>query len=209
MQMRYPFKTVPLPYSYDALEPYIDTQTMQIHHDKHYQTYVDNLNKALINYPEYHKMTLVSLLGNLSNLPYDIRTQVRNNGGGTFNHLLYFNLLKKDTKPIGKLSEQIIRQYGTFDNFRNEFKKAGLERFGSGWVWLANDDDGKLFIISTPNQDTVIQMSLNPILAMDVWEHAYYLKHQNRRTDYIDNWFKVINWNEAENNYMNSSISYE
>lgn len=206
---KYPYKVLPLPYDYDALEPYIDSETMRLHHNEHYQTYVDNLNKALENQPQLHYLTLNDLLANLSQVPPFIRTQVRNNGGGVFNHELFFKTLGKNTNPNGELAKMIISQYGSIDRFKELIKKAALERFGSGWAWLGNDEQGKLYIVSTPNQDTTLPMSINPIIPLDVWEHAYYLKYKNKKSDYIDNWFNIINWDQAENNYQNNIIDKE
>lgn len=206
---RYPFKVMPLPYAYDALEPYIDEKTMRLHHDAHYKAYVDNLNEAIANHPELHYLTLTDLLANLSNVPSYIRNKVRNHGGGAFNHELFFASLAKDTTPHGNLLSAIEKQFGSIDNFKEQVKKAGLERFGSGWVWLGNDNDGNLYIVTTPNQDTTLPMNINPIIPLDVWEHAYYLKYNNRRGDYIDNWFNVINWDRAEENYMNNIADKE
>lgn len=208
MKETYPFKLKPLPYDYDALEPYIDRETMHFHHDKHHQTYVDNLNKTLENYPELHKKTLVELLQNLEVLPEEIQTAVRNNGGGVLNHNLYFDgMTPASTKaPEGKLAEAINQAFGSFENFKETFKKAALGRFGSGWVWLVSDENGNLKIISTPNQDVPMNLKVNPILEIDVWEHAYYLKYQNRRAEYIDNWFNVIDWKKAEEIYKHPII---
>lgn len=208
MKETYPFKLKPLPYDYDALEPYIDRETMHFHHDKHHQTYVDNLNKTLENYPELHKKTLVELLQNLEVLPEEIQTTVRNNGGGVLNHNLYFDgMTPASTKaPEGKLAEAINQAFGSFENFKETFKKAALGRFGSGWVWLVSDENGNLKIISTPNQDVPMNLKVNPILEIDVWEHAYYLKYQNRRAEYIDNWFNVIDWKKAEEIYKHPII---
>lgn len=208
MKETYPFKLKPLPYDYDALEPYIDRETMHFHHDKHHQTYVDNLNKTLENYPELHKKTLVELLQNLEVLPEEIQTAVRNNGGGVLNHNLFFDgMTPASTKaPEGKLAEAINQAFGSFENFKETFKKAALGRFGSGWVWLVSDENGNLKIISTPNQDVPMNLKVNPILEIDVWEHAYYLKYQNRRAEYIDNWFNVIDWKKAEEIYKHPII---
>jgi len=200
----YPFKAKPLPYSYYGLEPYIDRETMFFHHDKHYQSYVDNLNKALENYPQYHNMTLPELLKNLSNLPNEIRTKVRNNGGGAYNHGLFFDVMtpKSTKEPHGNLATAINKKYSSYSNFKEKFKKAALDRFGSGWAWLVKDKNGELMIVSTPNQDVPLDLEVSPVLMLDVWEHAYYLKYQNLRGDYIDNWFNVVDWEKAEENYM-------
>lgn len=203
MKETYPFKLKSLPYAYDALEPFIDKETMHLHHDKHHQAYVNNLNKALENYPELHNKTLIELLQNLNELPEEIQTAVRNNGGGVLNHNLFFDGMTPDStkKPVGRLAEAIDRTFGSFDNFKETIKKAALGRFGSGWAWLVSDENDNLKIVSTPNQDVPFNLKVNPILEIDVWEHAYYLKYQNRRAEYIDNWFNVIDWNKAEDIY--------
>lgn len=197
------FTVVPLPYAYDALEPYIDKETMTIHHDKHYKTYVDNLNKAISKYPELQSKSLSELLLNIDSLPEDIQVSVRNNGGGTFNHEFFWNIMTPNStkKPSKTLAEAINRDFGSFDNFKEEFKKASLSRFGSGWCWLLSDENGKLTIESTANQDTPLPLNLKPIIALDVWEHAYYLKYQNKRDEYIDNFWNVVNWELAEDLY--------
>lgn len=198
----YPFELEALPYAYDALEPYLDELTLHIHHDKHVQAYVDNLNKALEGSKEHQSWTLNELLSKLNELPANIQTAVRNNGGGVFNHNLYFAGMKKGGSELsGDLKAAIDKKFGSFGEFKNNFKTAGLGRFGSGWVWLAVDENKELVLVTTPNQDTILQDNLTPILAMDVWEHAYYLKYQNRRADYIDNWFYVVDWELADKLY--------
>jgi superoxide dismutase, Fe-Mn family len=198
-----PFKLPDLPYSYDALEPYIDAQTMRIHHQKHHAGYVEKLNEAVNKYPELRSKSLVELLTNLDKLPADIRTAVRNNGGGHYNHSFFWLIMGNNNgrKPQGKLMEDIVKTFGSFENFQKAFKQEALDRFGSGWAWLIKDTDNKLKIISTPNQDSPIMAGITPILGLDVWEHAYYLKYQNRRGDYIDNWWNVVNWKEVEKMY--------
>lgn len=200
---RYPFQLPQLPYSYDALEPYIDTETMTIHHQKHHKAYVDNLNKALSEYPDLQGKTLEELLMNLNTLPRDIREQVRNNGGGHYNHSFFWTIMGKGKggEPKGKLKDDIIKSFGSFDNFKKEFKDAATKRFGSGWAWLVKGKDGKLSITSTANQDSTIMVGITPILGIDVWEHAYYLKYKNERGSYIDAWWNVVNWDEIEKNY--------
>lgn len=197
------FKLEPLPYSYDALEPFIDKETMKIHHDKHHQTYVDNLNKALSTNPEYYSKDLTWILTNLDSVPKEIRQNVINNAGGVYNHNFFWTVLapKSGGTPTGELSKAINRDFGSFDNFKAEFKKAALGQFGSGWAWLVSDKDGKLSIISTSNQDSPISKGLKPLLTIDVWEHAYYLKYQNKRADYIDNMWNIINWPQVEKYY--------
>ncbi|MBN1121502.1 MAG: superoxide dismutase [Anaerolineae bacterium] len=193
----------PLPYPYDALEPYIDERTMQIHHDKHHQAYVNNLNAALDKHPELFKKDLLDLLKDLGAIPEDIRTAVRNNGGGHANHTLFWLVMSNDGggSPEGPLAEAIDADFGSFDAFKAEFGKAAATRFGSGWAWLVVDSSGKLSVTSTANQDTPVSEGLTPILALDVWEHAYYLKYQNMRGDYISAWWNVVNWREVADRF--------
>ncbi|MFA7434759.1 MAG: superoxide dismutase [Bacilli bacterium] len=199
MNKTYPFSLEKLPYEYDALEPYIDKETMHFHHDKHHQAYVNNLNAALENHPELHNKTLEDLLRNLNTLPNDIQTKVRNNGGGVFNHNLFFDLLTPNSpkKPVGKLAEAIDAKFGSFEKFKETFKKAAMDRFGSGWAWLVADKNNELMIVSTPNQDVPLQLEVKPLLLIDVWEHAYYLNYQNRRADYVENFFNIIDWEKV------------
>ena len=201
--MSYPFQLKSLPYECDALEPFIDAETMYLHHDKHLRTYVDNLNKALEPHPEFHNWTLEQLLMNLELLPNDIRTMVQNNGGGVYNHNLFFEILKRDTQLLqtGPLFKAIIDAFGGISQMEAALKKAALSVFGSGWAWLVADDYGKLSILTTANQDIIDLHDFIPIINLDIWEHAYYLKNQNRRAEYIDKFFQVINWEEAERNY--------
>ena len=187
-----------LPYAFDALEPHIDTQTMQIHHGKHHQAYVTNLNAALDKHAALHDKSLEELLGNLTGVPDDIRTAVRNNGGGHWNHSLFWNLMGPNAggEPTGALGDAINAAFGDFATFKTQFQAAGVGRFGSGWAWLVKDG-GKLAITSSPNQDNPIMDGKKPgdiLLGLDVWEHAYYLKYQNRRPDYIGAWWNVVNW---------------
>ncbi|WP_243122298.1 superoxide dismutase [Clostridium thermarum] len=198
-----PFKLPDLPYSYDALEPYIDTQTMKLHHDGHHAAYVAKLNEAVNKYPELKTKTVEELLMNLDKLPQDIREAVRNNGGGHYNHSLFWNFMGKNKAkaPTGKLRSDIDKTFGSFEDFKKAFKEAALNRFGSGWAWLIKDKDGALKIVSTPNQDSPIMEGITPILGLDVWEHAYYLKYQNKRGDYIDAWWNVVNWDDISKNY--------
>lgn len=205
MNETYPFKLMTLPYSYDAMEPYIDKETMMLHHDKHLKNYVDKLNATLAPYPKYYDWTLEKLLQSLIFLPKEIRESVRNNGGGVFNHNLYFGGLKNvgsKNMPIGSLASKINEQYINFSNFYNIFKKKALEVFGSGYAWLVLDRNNNLDIIGTPNQDTVLDLNLCPIILIDVWEHAYYLKYHNRREEYIDNYRNIINWDKAEERFI-------
>ena len=198
------FKLMPLPYSYDALEPYIDKETMIIHHTKHHQTYVDNLNKLIAKNPELSSKSLEELLTNLDTLPKSDKQGIINNAGGVYNHNFFWTIMapNQDGKPVGELATAIDNTFGSFDNFKAKFKESATSRFGSGWAWLVSDKDGKLSIISTANQDAPISLGLTPIIGIDVWEHAYYLKYKNKRADYIDNWWNVVNWNQANKNYI-------
>jgi superoxide dismutase, Fe-Mn family len=193
-----PHTLPPLPYDFAALEPHIDTQTMQLHHGKHHQTYVTNLNAALDKHPELHTKTLDDLLNNLSSAPEDIRTTVRNNGGGHWNHSLFWKWMAPGAggAPTGAVADAINSSFGSFDKFKEQLQAAGLARFGSGWAWLL-DAGGKLEITSTPNQDNPLMDGKKAILGVDVWEHAYYLKYQNRRGDYLTAWWNVVNWAEV------------
>jgi Fe-Mn family superoxide dismutase len=189
-----PYEVPPLPYDYDALEPHIDEATMRVHHDKHHQAYVTNVNNALEG-TELAGSPIEEVLKNLDNVPEDKRTAVRNNGGGHYNHSLFWEWLSPDGggEPDGALREAIDSAFGSFDDFKAKFKAAGVGRFGSGWAWLVREDSG-LAVVSTPNQDNPISEGKTPLLGVDVWEHAYYLKYQNRRPDYIDAWWNVVNW---------------
>lgn len=191
----YPFRLPELPYACHALEPFIDQRTMYFHHDKHLKTYIDNLNKALEAYLEYQTWTLEELLTRLPELPEELRTPVRNNGGGVYNHEMYFHLMAPAGQPF---STEVAEAFGGEDNWKRQMKAAALGQFGSGFAWLVRDTTGALKIIALPNQDNPLTIGLQPILPLDVWEHAYYLKHQNLRSDYIDDWFHVINWNAVE-----------
>lgn len=205
MNRHYKFINTPLPYAYDAMEPCIDEKTMQLHHDRHLQTYIDNLNHILCQYPAFQTWTLEQLIVNVPSLPKDIRTAVKNNAGGVFNHQLYFSGLINPApgRPSGPLGEAVEKEFGSFLSFQSRFKEAALSVFGSGYAWLVVDAAGKLCIITTQNQDTPLPLGMEPLLNIDVWEHAYYLKHYNRRADYIDDWFHVVNWNHAGQNYRN------
>ena len=202
----YPFKLAPLGYPYDALEPYIDALTMQIHHDKHNGAYVENLNKAIAQAPEpIQKMSLEELLLNLDKIPDDIRTAVRNNAGGQYNHSFFWKLLKKNEggKPSGELATAIDTTFGSYSGFQEKLSEAASKVFGSGWAWLVTDGK-KLEITTTPNQDCPISKPNEkeiPIVGIDVWEHAYYLKYQNRRPEYIKAFWNVINWDYAAERY--------
>lgn len=199
-----PFKVKELSYCYDALEPYIDKETMIIHHNKHYKNYVNKLNIAIKNYPSLYNYSLTDLLTNLDSIPESVSQTIKNNGGGVYNHEFFFAIMtNKKTSPSGELKKSINKDFGSFDNFKEEFKKNALDVFGSGWTWLVSDSNGNLSIINTPNQDTPISQNLNPIIGIDLWEHAYYLCYQNNRENYINNWFNVVNWDKALLNYRN------
>ena len=193
-----PFKVPPLPYAYDALEPSIDRQTMEIHHDKHHKAYVDNLNKAVAGHPDLASKKVEDLLKGLDALPEAIRTAVRNHGGGHFNHSLFWPSMMPHGggEPKGALADAIRSTFGDFAGFKGKFSEAATKVFGSGWAWLVKKG-GKLEIASTPNQDTSLPMGATPLLGIDVWEHAYYLKYQNRRPEYIAAWWNVVNWDEV------------
>lgn len=201
------YKLPPLPYDFGALEPYIDALTMEIHHDKHHATYVANLNKALENYPELAKKPIEQLIAELDKLPEAIRTAVRNNGGGHLNHSMFWLMMKKNGggNPKGTVAEEIKKHFNDFAAFQEKFNAAAKGVFGSGWAWLCIDQDGKLVVTSTHNQDSPVTQGLHPILGLDVWEHAYYLKYQNKRPDYISAWWHVINWDDVEENYRKVS----
>jgi Fe-Mn family superoxide dismutase len=191
-----------LPYAYNALEPHIDARTVGIHYEKHHQGYVNNLNKALEKYPELQKKSVVTLLSDLEALPDDIRTAVRNNGGGHANHHLYWYTMSPHGggEPAGSLAEKINEAFGSFAEFKAEFSKAAATRFGSGWAWLCIDDEGNLLVTSTPNQDSPVTDGLVPLLGLDVWEHAYYLNYQNRRPDYVEAWWNLVDWGQVSRN---------
>jgi Fe-Mn family superoxide dismutase len=200
-----PYQLPPLPFPSDALEPNIDKQTMEIHHDKHHNAYVTNLNAAIAKHPELDGKPLHEILANnLKIVPEDIKTAVRNNGGGHHNHLLFWEILnpaaKPGTTPVGKLGEAINSTFQSFDNFKQQFTTAATTRFGSGWAWLVKRGQ-KIEVISTANQDSPIMEGAFPIIGLDVWEHAYYLKYQNRRPDYIGAWWNVVNWKVAEDRF--------
>ncbi len=202
----YPFVVRPLPYEYDALVPVLDEETLTFHHDKHYKTYVDNLNGALADYPELQKKSLTELLSQLNMLPGAVQTAVRNNGGGVYNHELYFDSMKEPVgqEPSGALAEAIDRDFGSYRQWKEQMKQAAVGKFGSGWAWLVADGDGILSIVQTANQDVPDLEDYTPILLVDVWEHAYYLQYQNRRADYVDGWFGLINWRKAGKRYEDS-----
>ncbi|HHC8179212.1 TPA: superoxide dismutase [Enterococcus faecium] len=191
-----------LPYAYDALEPYIDEETMHLHHDKHHNTYVTNLNSAIEKYPELGEKTIEELLSDMDAIPTDIKTAVRNNGGGHANHSFFWEIMAPNVggEPTGEIKEAINEAFGDFSSFKEEFKKAAAGRFGSGWAWLVMEN-GKLAITSTANQDSPLMEGKTPILGLDVWEHAYYLKYKNVRPDYIAAFWNVINWDEVNKRF--------
>ena len=192
----------PLPYAPDALEPHIDAQTMQIHHGKHHQTYVNNLNAALEKAPELQNRSIEDLMREVDRAPEGVRTAVRNNGGGHLNHTMFWQIMAPNAggEPSGAIGEAIRSTFGDFAKFREQFTAAGTGRFGSGWAWLVADG-GRLGITSTPNQDNPLMEGKQPVMGLDVWEHAYYLKYQNRRPDYIQAWWNVVNWPEVSRRY--------
>lgn len=193
-----------LSYSFDALEPTIDARTMEIHYTKHHQAYIDNLNKALADFPEVVEKPLVELLSDLEKVPEKIRMAVRNHGGGHFNHSLFWRIMAPTKTfgggPEGKPLDEINKQFGDFSTFKEQFNAAAIGRFGSGWAWLCLDGQGKLGVCSMPNQDNPLMEGKKPILGLDVWEHAYYLKYQNRRAEYITAWWDIVNWDEVGKN---------
>ena len=200
------FELPSLAYAYDALEPSIDAMTMEIHHSKHHNAYVNNLNAALEKHPELASKSLEDLVTNINSVPEDIRTAVRNNGGGHFNHSLFWTVMSPNGggEPSGDLAAAIGDAFGNFASLKETFSKAAATRFGSGWAWLGFKN-GKLAVLSMPNQDVPMMEGLTPILGIDVWEHAYYLKYQNRRPEYVSNWWNVVNWEEVASRYVNAA----
>ncbi|NJO39398.1 MAG: superoxide dismutase [Cyanobacteria bacterium CRU_2_1] len=198
-----PVQLPPLPYNYDALEPYIDAETMMVHHDRHHATYVDRLNEAIQQNPDLQGVSVVTMLQDLNRVPEAIRTAIRNNGGGHLNHTMFWQIMAPNAggQPTGALAEAINSTFGNFDTFKQQFNQAGSSRFGSGWVWLVLNSQGQLQIVSTANQDSPIMDGLYPVMGNDVWEHAYYLKYQNRRVEYLDNWWNVVNWTEVDRRF--------
>ena len=196
------FEIPPLPYDYSALEPYIDTQTMYLHHDKHHAAYVTNLNNAVYN-TEFANMNVDDLVQQINRIPDNIRTTVQNNAGGHANHSLFWQIIKPNGggQPTGELASAIDQAFGSFDAFKTAFNDAGVKRFGSGWTWLVLDKSGKLQVTSTANQDSPLTDGLYPVMGNDVWEHAYYLKYQNRRPEYLNAWWNVVNWDEINRRY--------
>jgi superoxide dismutase, Fe-Mn family len=197
------YELPPLPYDYSALEPYIDTQTMQLHHDKHHQAYVTNANNALQGHDQLASMSVDDLLRNINQVPDSIRTALRNNAGGHSNHSMFWKIMKPNGggEPSGDLGSAIQQAFGSFEAFKQAFNDAGTKRFGSGWAWLVLDSSGKLQVISTANQDSPLMDGLYPVMGNDVWEHAYYLKYQNRRPEYLNAWWNVVNWDEVARRY--------
>ena len=198
------YEVPPLPYDYSALEPYIDTQTMQLHHDKHHAAYVNNLNAAIQSHAQFASLPVEQLIQRLNELPENIRTAVRNNGGGHANHSMFWRIMTPNGggQPGGDLANAINSTFGSFDQFKAAFNDAGVKRFGSGWAWLILDQNGNLQVISTANQDSPLMEGNFPIMGNDVWEHAYYLKYQNRRPEYLNAWWNVVNWNEIEKRFQ-------
>lgn len=197
------FELPKLDYAYDALEPWIDAKTMEIHHTKHHQAYIDKANGALSGKKEWENRSVEEILKNLDKLPADISSVVRNNAGGHFNHALFWKIMapKAPTMPKGELARALQAAFGSVDEFKKKFQDAALNRFGSGWAWLVIHD-GKLEITSTANQDSPLSEKKTPVLGLDVWEHAYYIKYQNKRADYVTAWWNVVNWNQVEKNYL-------
>jgi Fe-Mn family superoxide dismutase len=197
------FEVPPLPYDYNALEPYIDTQTMQLHHDKHHAAYVNNLNNA-VNNTDFASKNVDDVLRHIKDVPENIRTAVQNNAGGHSNHSMFWAIMKPNGggEPTGALASAIQQAFGSLDQFKAALNDAGVKRFGSGWTWLVLDQSGKLSVISTANQDSPLMSGLYPVMGNDVWEHAYYLKYQNRRPDYLAAWWNVVNWDEVARRYQ-------
>jgi len=196
------FELPPLPYAFNALEPHIDAMTMEIHHDRHHKAYVDNLNNALKEHTALQGMPIEQLMMKIGEVPESIRNAVRNNGGGHFNHSMFWTQMKAGGSALsGSLKDAMMTTFGTVEAFREQFVKAGLGRFGSGWAWLVVGKDGKLAITSSPNQDNPVMDGIRPLLGVDVWEHAYYLKYQNKRQAYIEAWFNLVNWDDVEARY--------
>jgi Fe-Mn family superoxide dismutase len=192
-----------LPYNYTALEPYIDAQTMEIHYNKHHQAYTDNFNAALEKHPELFNIPVTELLKDYEKIPEDIRTAVRNQGGGYYNHLLFWDLMSPlKTEPAKELLDAFNKNFGSFEAFKDLFSKTAISHFGSGWAWLVRNQQNELKVLSLPNQDSPLYLELTPILAIDVWEHAYYLKYQNRRAEYVQNWWNVVNWDAVSRFYL-------
>ncbi|HET8908060.1 MAG TPA: superoxide dismutase [Ktedonobacterales bacterium] len=204
------YELPPLPYDYNALEPYIDEETMHLHHDKHHQAYVNNLNAALQGQTQFENMNIDDLVRNLNSVPEAVRTAVRNNGGGHANHSMFWQIMKPSGggEPTGDLANAITSAFGSFDQLKAAFNDAGTKRFGSGWAWLVIGTDGKLAVTSTANQDNPLTDGLFPVMGNDVWEHAYYLKYQNRRPDYLAAWWNVVNWDEIAKRFAQGTSGH-
>ncbi len=207
------YEVPPLPYDYTALEPHIDEQTMHLHHDKHHQAYVTNLNAAIEKHPDLQKKSVAELVAGIDAVPEDIRIAVRNNGGGHYNHSLFWPMMRPGPNmsalglllpnaPTGALLTALNGKFGSMTNFQQQFTEAAIKQFGSGWAWLSLNPKGNLLVESTPNQDSPLMFGRKPLLGLDVWEHAYYLKYQNRRPEYIGAWWDVVNWEEADRRYQ-------
>jgi Fe-Mn family superoxide dismutase len=192
-----------LPYAYDALEPYVDKQTMEIHHQKHHAAYIAKLNAALESHPDLQEKSIEELLKDLAAVPENIRTAVRNNGGGHYNHTIFWNIMGPNAggEPTGALASAVDAKFGSFSAFKEEFSNAAATRFGSGWAWLVLDKSSNVAVMSSPNQDNPVSEGFKPLMGIDVWEHAYYLKYQNRRPEYIENWWNVVNWAVVSQRY--------
>ena len=197
------YQLPPLSYDFDALEPVIDARTMEIHYNRHHAGYLKKLNAALEPYSQLSSMEIENLLRDLNQVPMNIRNAVRNNGGGYYNHMVYWSILTPHSsgKPLGQLAQAIDASFGSFSAFQEKMEQTGLSRFGSGWVWLSRNGNDKLVVHSTPNQDTPLSEGLYPLIGFDVWEHAYYLKYQNQRGEYLSNLWQIVNWEEAEKRF--------
>ena len=204
------YELPPLPYDYSALAPHIDAQTMQLHHDKHHQAYVNNLNTALQGLNQFDGVSVEDLMRRINDVPENVRTAVRNNGGGHANHSMFWQIMKPNGggEPTGALADAINSTFGSFDQFKTTFNDNGGKRFGSGWTWLVVDQNGKLQAISTANQDSPLMDGLYPVMGNDVWEHAYYLTYQNRRPDYLKAWWNVVNWDEITKRYQQATSGH-
>lgn len=209
MNNHYPFENPPLPYDYSALEPYIDAETMKLHHDLYLQTYINNLNQTLGNYPEYHNLSLEQLLICIDSLPSELQTPIKRNAGGVYNHIFFFRNMHAAGAgyPSNPTAAYIASAYGTFENFKKMFTQAALSVFGSGYTWLVLDAFNRLKIVTTANQDTPLPQKLLPLLNLDVWEHAYFLKHKNQRAAYVEDWFNVVNWGQINQTLSQSFLS--
>jgi Fe-Mn family superoxide dismutase len=204
MEVKMSFSLPELTYGYDALEPYIDARTMEIHHQKHHGGYVTKVNAALEGESQWKEKSIEDILISLNNLPESIRTAVRNNGGGHYNHSIFWKIMGPNSggEPSAEIGEEINKIFGSFSKFKEEFSTTAANRFGSGWAWLVLDSTGKLAVSSTANQDNPISDGQKPVMGIDVWEHAYYLKYQNKRPEYIENWWNVVNWNAVNERYL-------